>query len=397
MRIAVALLALSSVALADDWPQFRGSGGRGVSHEKGLPVEWGKDKGIRWTVDLPGRGLSSPVIVGDNLYLTACTGFEQERLHVICLDARTGKERWRRQLTVTGSTQCNRKTNMAAPTPVADANRVFALFATCDLVAFDKDGGLLWYRSLKKDYPTIGNNVGMAASPALHGDTLFIAMENVGDSFVAGIDARTGQNRWRHAKIQTINWTTPIVVTREGETEVVFQSPNELTAYAAVTGLRRWSFEGGRKTKPSPVAADGLIFAPGGSFVALRPSQGAAEKVWENDKVATETASPVVYKGRLYTLNSAGIVTCSDPRTGKEIWRSRASKQKYSATPVAAEDRLYLLSEKGAMTVMQLGDEPRVIAVNKLDDTFLASPAVAHGAIYLRSDKKLYCIGKKQP
>ena len=100
---------------------------------------------------------------------------------------------------------------MAAPTPVTDGARVFALFAICDLAAFDRDGRLLWYRSLAGDYPTIGNNVGMAASPVLYGDSLFVAMENVGESFAAALDARTGRNVWKHARSAKINWTTPFV------------------------------------------------------------------------------------------------------------------------------------------------------------------------------------------
>src|SRR5207244_2943831 len=110
-----------------------------------------------------------------------------ERLHVLCFDAKSGARLWERRFRATGSTQCNKKTNMAAPTPAADGSRVFALFATCDLAALDRDGRLLWYRSLCADYPTIGNNVGMAASPVLHEDTLLVAMENVGESFAAAI------------------------------------------------------------------------------------------------------------------------------------------------------------------------------------------------------------------
>jgi len=378
-----------------DWPQFRGPGGLGISSETGLPVEWAKDKGIRWRVDLPGRGLSSPVIVDGRLYVTACTGPEQERLHVLCFEARTGRPLWHRQLAATGSTQCNKKTNMAAPTPAADAGRVFALFATCDLAAFDKDGNLLWYRSLASDYPTIGNNVGIAASPVLYKDILFVPMENVGESFAAAIDARTGRNLWKDGRSQKINWTTPIVVSRGGRAEVLFQSPDELTAYAPETGKRLWSHAAKLSTIPSPVAGDGVVFCPGGTSVALRLGKEAAERVWESDKLGTPCPSPTYYKGRLYSINSAGIVSCADARDGNVLWRER-TQGPYSASPVVAEERLYLVNDAGATTVLKLGDEPKMLAVNALADPMLASPAIACGALYLRSDAYLYCIGAEK-
>src|SRR5262249_3279700 len=152
---------------AADWPQFRGPGGTGISKETGLPVRWGAKENIRWKVDLPGRGLSNPVIAGGRVYVTACSGFEQTRLHVLCFDAATGKRLWGRQFWATGNTLCHNKTNMAAPSPVTDGKHVYALFATCDLFCLDKDGGLVWCRSLTRDYSTVGNNVGMASSPIL--------------------------------------------------------------------------------------------------------------------------------------------------------------------------------------------------------------------------------------
>jgi len=384
--ILVAILAVSS---AQDWPQFRGPGGRGVSTATGLPVEWAKDRGIRWKIDLPGRGLSSPVVAGGRLYVTACSGPEQEVLHVLCFDARTGAKLWERRFRATGPTQCNSKTCMAAPTPAADATRIFALFATGDLAALDRDGGLLWYRSLCGDYPTIGNNVGMAASPALHEETLLVPMENVGESFAAGLDARTGVNRWKAARSQKINWTSPLVVGSGDRSLALFQSPDEITAYEVRTGAKRWTVAGKLSSMPSPAEGDGTIFAPGGPSLSLRLD---GTKAWDSAQLGSATASPTFYQGRLYTINSTGVVACADPKEATVLWRERATGP-HSSSPVFAEGRMYLLGEKGVTTVFQLGDEPKKLAENALDDAFLASPAVSDGAIYLRSDKTLYCIG----
>lgn len=390
------ILPLLLALALDDWGQFRGPGGLGVSAETGVPVEWSKEKGIAWTADLPGVGLSSPVVAGGRVFVTATTGHEQDRLHVLCFDAKDGRKLWERRFWSTGPTQCNKKTNMAAPTPAADATRVFALFATCDLVALDRDGNLLWYRSIARDYPTVGNNVGMAASPVLHKDALFVALENVGESFAGAIDAKTGVNLWRQVRSSKINWTTPAVSLRGGRAEVIFQSPGELTGYDAESGSKLWSLEGGKHTSiPSPIVAGGLVYAPGGPFLALRPEDGKVERLWESP-LATATASPSIHKGRLYTVDSAGIVSCSDAGTGKGIWKSR-TKGPHSASPVIAEDRLYLLNEAGATAVLDLNAEGKLLATNELGDPMLASPAVSGGAIYLRSDKKLYCISSDTP
>ena len=161
MRQRCLLALVLPFLLGADWPEFRGPGGQGWSEEKSLPTRWSKTENLRWSAELPGRGLSSPIIVGDRVFLTACTGFQQTRLHVLCFEAATGKLLWERKLWATGGTSCHPKTNMAAPTPVTDGRHVYALFATGDLACYDRDGNLVWYRSLVGDYPTVGNNVGM--------------------------------------------------------------------------------------------------------------------------------------------------------------------------------------------------------------------------------------------
>lgn len=381
--IVLLLLALQ------DWGGFRGPGGRGVSDEKELPLKWSKADGLRWKAALPGRGLSCPVVAGGRVYVTACAGPRQEELIVLCFDAASGRQLWRRELRATGSTQCNGKTCMAAATPAADGRRVVALFATGDLAAFDPEGRLLWYRSLVGDYPTIGNNVGMAASPVLHGDRVLLAMENVGESFAAAIDARTGANLWKHARAAKINWTTPFVL----GAEVLFQSGEELTAYDLATGATRWSLAGKFSTIPSPTAADGLVFAPGGTSIALKPVGGSPSPAWESKLLASGTATPTIHAGRIYTINSGGIVSCGDLATGELVWKHRLPGA-YSASPVIAGDRFYAVNEAGLTTVLKLGAEPSVLTENALEDVVLASPAVAGGAIFLRSDKALYAVGR---
>jgi outer membrane protein assembly factor BamB len=398
-RTLLTILALLPAAslLAGDWTQFRGPTGQGISTETGLPVHWGPKENLRWQVDLPGRGLSSPVIAAGRVYVTACSGPDQERLHVLCLDEATGKTLWHRQFWATGTTMCHPKTCMAAPTPATDGKRVYALFASHDLVCLDAQGDLLWFRSLTRDYPTVGNNVGMASSPILSKDRLILVLENAGESYGLGIDKLTGKNRWKVTRPRGINWVTPLLITNNGREEVLFQGPADVAAHDPQTGRKAWSFQGsGLSTIPTPVFGGGLIFVPGGKFLALRPggADASPRSVWENAKLQTSYASPLYYQGYLYTVNSVDVLTCTDALTGKIQCQERL-KGPFAGSPIAADGKIYLVNEQGLTSVVQAGKTAKVLAANTLPDTILACPVIANGAIYLRSDKHLYCIGKK--
>ena len=391
--ISALLIAVASPVWAGDSPQFRGQGGLGVSADKGVPTEWNEKQNIRWKIDLPGRGLSSPVIVGDRLYMTACTGVQQNRLHVLCMDVNSGKKLWHRQVWATGTTQCHSKTCMAAPTPVTDGKFIYCLFASFDLVCFDRDGNMRWFRSLTGDYETVGNNVGMASSPLLWRDLLILAVENVGESFALAIDKHTGENRWKVERHRRINWVTPLIYKNGDQDEVVFQSITDITGYYPATGKKRWSVKRKMSTIPTPVFGGGMIFAAGSKFVALRPGAKGrdAEVVWEG-KLSTGYASPTYHNGLLYTLSNRGALVCTDAATGRKVWAKRVQGT-FAASPLIVDGRLYLVSEDGATTVLKAGPEPEVLGVNRLSDTFLATPVAANGSLFLRSDERLYCVG----
>jgi outer membrane protein assembly factor BamB len=399
LRTIACMLIVGTVASAAEWTQFRGNG-TAVSNETGLPVKWGKDQNIRWKAELPGRGLSGVVVAGGRAYVTACDGPDQTRLYVLCFDAKTGTKLWQRSIWATGGTNCHPKTSMAAPTPVADGKAIYALFATADLVAYDTDGNLLWYRSLTGDYPTITNQVGMASSPVLAPGALIVPMDNSGESFLAGIDLKTGKNLWKAERPREINWATPAIRTAGGKTEIIFQGQEELVAYDATNGQRRWSYtgEGGRSSIPSPIVGpDGEVLTPGGDLVALKPAEeGQTPTVlWKASKLkGGGYPTPLYYQGCVYALNSTGILVCGDGKDGKELWRERV-KGPIAASPVAADGRIYIVNEKGLTSVVKLGDKPMIEAENDLGDDILATPAIANGCIFLRSDKFLYCIGSK--
>jgi outer membrane protein assembly factor BamB len=400
-HVSLALLAGligAGVGGAGDWPGFRGPGGGGVSEDRGLPVKWGKEDGQRWRVELPGRGLSAPVIADGRVYVTACSGYREGRLHVLCFAAADGKKLWERQFASTGNTGCHPKTCMAAPTPVSDGQAVYALFATGDLAALDRDGDLLWYRSLVGDYPNLTNQVGMAASPALAGDVLLLPMENAGDSFRAGIDRKTGRNLWRVPAPRDINWVSPIVIGQGKDAVAVFSTEGEAVGCDPADGRVRWRLKKeGSAQLASPVAGGGLLFVPGRDFRAVRPGPDGVtpEVLWRTARLQVGYASPVFYQGRIYALTPVGI-TCLDANTGEVVWEPMRIKGPFAASPVLADGKIYVVNEEGVTTVVRLGDRPEVLARNDLGETILATPAIADGALFLRSDRHLWCIGEKK-
>ncbi|QEG25902.1 Outer membrane protein assembly factor BamB precursor [Gemmata obscuriglobus] len=388
--------ALAPALAAADWPQFKGPNATGVSTEKGLPAEWGKDKGVAWQAKLPARGVSSPVVVAGRVYVTCSSGVRDDRLHVLCFDAGTGKQLWHRQLQATGGTAAHPKSCMAANTPVADADGVYALFATGDLAAFDADGTLRWYRSLVGDYPTITNQIGMAASPILVGDKLIVPMDNAGESFLAAVDTKYGKNVWKAERPRDSNWTTPITRAVGSTTEVLFDGPSGLTAYDAASGDKRWSSKASKGSIPTGTLDGDTLYLPTGGVSAFKlGAQGVAEKPsWTAKDVQSGMPSPLVYLGRVYAVTGQGLVSCAETKTGKTLYKERL-KGAFSASPVAADGKVYFLNETGSCAVLDAkADGFEVLATNDLPGETLGTPAIARGRIFIRTDKALYAIGK---
>lgn len=392
MTISLGALFLTGA----DWLGFRGSDGTSVSDETNLPVTWTDSENLDWKADLPGRGLSCPIIVGDRVFVTCNSGADQQRLHVLCFDAISGRKLWERQFWATGRTMSHPKTSMAAASPTSDGKRVFAFFGSCDLVCLDFEGNLLWLRGLAQDYPLVSNNIGMASSPVVSGETVVLQIENDRDSFAAGIDTVTGETRWRIERERTTTYTTPLVLRGDTPAEdvLVLQSGSGLAAHEPATGRRLWTYDERCSGIPSLTADGGALFVPSRGLTALRPGATGEtpEVLWQSNRLRPGTASPVAYQGRVYALNGAGVLTCADAATGDRLWALRL-KGPFSATPVVADGRLYCANEEGLVQVVELeGDEGKIVGTSKLDEMILATPSVAHGALYFRSDAHLWKI-----
>jgi outer membrane protein assembly factor BamB len=391
MRHRLLPLVFLPLVLGTDWRQFRGTDSTGHA-AGGAPAELGAGKNVAWKAALPGRGLSSPIVVGGRVFVTASEGPKQDRLQVLAFDAGSGKRLWRRSLWATGPTDSHPKTSMAAPTPASDGRRVVALFATGDLVALDPDGNVLWLRSLYAENPGATDGRGLASSPVLVAGTAVVHLESQNTSFAAGIDLATGKNRWRVERPREPNWTSPIAIPgAAGKPLVLLQGATRLSALDPVTGKEVWGLDRGSDPIASSVLSGNRLYVPGEKGLAALELQGDAvpKLLWEQPRLNPVTASPVVLSGRIFCLRQ-GTLVAGDVKTGEVVGQLRL-KGPFSASLVTAGGLLYCVSEGGQAQVVRPDDKDgRVVARGDLGETVLGTPAIVNGAIFLRGEKHLW-------
>lgn len=398
----VTVLVTMGVARAADWPQFRGPAGDGIAPGTRLPTKL-EASSVVWTAKLPGRGISSPVIVGDRLFVTASSGARQDRLHVLCFRVSDGTLAWERQFWATGRTQTHEKISTATPTPASDGRHVYAIFSSNDCVALDLEGNLVWFRGLGRDYPNASNSLGMSSSLVVADGVVVAQVENDSESFTAGLDAATGVNRWKLERPKRANWTSPAVMTgTDGRRVVALQSSKGVTAVDPSSGRVIWNFDAGASTVPSSTVADGRLFVPSNGLTVLEPEgEGKPPRqVWKAAQLRPGTPSPVVVADRVFTLNDGGILSCADKADGRRLWQLRL-KGPFSSTPVVASGVLYCVNEKGLVQVVdpaRVTDaaQPEGAMVSELDlgQVVIGTPSIAAGSLFVRSDGQLWRIGR---
>ena len=435
MNFRLTLLALVLLAgavrraNADNWPQWRGPEGTGVSQEKDLPIVWHEGRGIVFKTPLPAWGTSTPAIWGEAIFVTSHT--DKNELLLIKLDKKSGEIVWTQNV---GSGEARREEgkgkgssrdkqkfhqlhNLASPSPVTDGKTVVVHFGSGDLAAYDFAGQQLWKRNLQEDYGGYSIWWGHANSPVLFQglvisvcmqDSLADLRDKPVESYLVAHDLRSGKERWKivrttKAKAEECDaYTTPLLLNLDGKPQLVIMGGNQLDAYDPATGKQLWVLEGlvGGRTVTGPTAAHGMIYATRGlrgAMVAVDPSAGGELSkrsiAWEYEVGTPDTCCPVVWAELLFMITDDGIARCLDARTGHLQWTQRL-KGKYKASPMAAEGRVFFLNTEGLCTVISAMPRFEKLLENKLDDEFLASPAVSDGKVYLRGKNTLYCIGR---
>ena len=399
------LLLLPAAAPAENWPGWRGPTHDGLSPEKELPARWSATEQVRWKAELPGAGVSAPVVWGERVFVTASDGRLNDRLHLLCFHRDSGEQLWHARFFGSAVSEGQfAPGGMAVPTPATDGKRVFALFGTGDLVCVDHDGAPVWVRSLAQEYGPFRNRWGMAASPVLVGNLLVVQVDHSGQSYLLGVDPATGADRWRTLRDASVNWSSPVPAEVGGKTQVIAVGTYAVKGYAADTGEELWRVGGVHmQCIPTPVAAGERLYLLGGrdfSALAIRldGARGDLTKThvaWKARSGGANVPSPLLLDGRFYFVEDNGMGNCLKADTGESLWRERLGGRKYSASPVAGDGKVYFTAEDGKVTVVKAGAEFEVLAQNSVGESVVASPALSQGRVYLRGDKHLYCIGQK--
>jgi len=430
----ILLTALAAQAAAADWPQFRGPKGDGCSEAKGLPTRWGGFDAPAWQAQIPGRGWSSPVVVGDRIWLTTAEETalptkdreqklaqglyrdfaEQFQAHsaVTCMAvevaARTGEVlRTIELFTCEDPAPIHATNTYASPTPVSDGQRLVCHFGSLGTACLDMAAG----RVLWKERFQIDDITGPGSSPALADGLVILPCDGADQQFVVALDVQTGMARWKSPRPPIDDkdgnhrraFSTPLVIEHAGRKQAIVPGAQWVVAYEPATGAELWrvSFGDGHAIVPRPVFQDGLVYICTGYMkpqlwaIRVDGSGDVTEThvAWKHDRQVPEISSPIVVGDKLYFVSSLGVVSCLDAKLGTPIWQHRIGGN-HVASPLAADGKLYFTSREGITTVMRTGREPDELAKNQLFGQTYASIAVSGKTLLIRADRTLYCVGK---
>ena len=448
LAIVGAALALGTVALGlapelSTWFYWRGPSTDGMAVGD-APLHWGDNQNIKWKTDIPGRGMSSPVIWGDQIFLTTAVktdaaasrapaeppaaagesagakrGFglstpgpqPEHKFVVMSLDRKTGKILWERTAATATPHEGHHPQygSFASNSPVTDGRNVYAFFGSRGMFCYDLKGNLVWQKDFgvqMKMRMAFGEGMG----PVISGDRLVLVFDYEGDSFMAVLDKSTGKEIWRVSREERSNWSAPLVVEYKGQKQIVVAASNKVRSYDFNTGKVIWECGGlGANTIPHPVRQDDLILVMSGyqnpKLMAIRLGRegdltGTDAIVWSQTRGNSYTPSPVLHDNKLYVLTDNGMISCYNAKTGEPYYHQQRLPKSYSfkSSPVGANGKLYMASENDDIIVLRMGEKYEVLATNTLtDQMFVATPAIMDGEIFLRGQNRLFCIHEDPP
>lgn len=424
--------------LNKNWPAWRGPLATGESPVGNPPIEWNESKNIRWKIPIPGKGLSTPVVWGDRIFITTAIPLDKtgdpelvkahkrgrpiwmriagmsrttkniQQFSVLSISRKNGEILWKKVVREALPHEgIHKNGSWASHSCVADGENIIAFFGSYGIYCFDHQGHLVWEKDLGD--MKIENTFGEGSSPALYGNHLIVKWDHEGPSFIASLEKTTGKIIWKKERDEGSSWSTPIVAEADGKSQVIVSATECSRGYDLQGGEVIWELGGlSENVIPSPVYSDGMVYLMSGfrgnvlQAIKLDGAKGdltgTNAVAWTYGKSTPYVPSPLIYKGKLYFLQgNKGRLTCADAKTGKIYY----TKQKLEgmkgvyASPVGANDRVYIAGRNGVFYVIKQGPQFEVLAKNILEDRFDASPVVVDTELYLRGLKYLYCIAEE--
>jgi len=416
--LALALLAGGGMAIAADWPEFRGPSGDGhvsapgATTPIGLPLHWSETNNLKWKTEIPYRGWSTPVVLGGQVWLTTATE-DGHDFFALGVDGGTGKVLFNEKLFHSDSPEPlgNNVNCYATPSPAIEPGRVYVHFGSYGTACLDTGTGkVLWQR----DDLRCRHYRGPSSSLILFENLLILTLDGVDLQYHIALDKQTGRTVWKTDR--SVEWndqdvpgqmakdgdlrkahSTPLIVTVAGKPQMLSAGAKAAYAYDPRTGRELWRVRyPAWSAAPSPLYRDGLAFIITGSgkteLLAIRvDGQGDVtdtKVAWKSDASVAKTASPILVDDLLYMVSDDGAVTCLEAATGEKIWRERIPGR-YAASPIYGDGRIYFFNQQGTTTVLKPGRTFEILATNTLGSGFMASPAVAGKSFFLRTKTHL--------
>ena len=409
----VLILVLPLVCRADDhpklastdWPAWRGPTGDGVAHpNQKPPLQWSKTENVLWRAEVPGRGHSSPTVVGERVFL-ATAEEDRDIQSVLCYDRETGKQLWKNTVHDGGlDKKGNKKTTQASSTVASNGERLYVNFLNQDAIfttALDLDGNQQWQTRVS-DFKT---HQGFGSSPTLHGSLIYVTTDSPAGGVVAALNKSTGSVVWKQERPEKPNYASAVIHRIAGKDQLFVQGCDLVSAFDPVSGEKLWEVEGATTECVTHVVTDGeRIFVSGGypkRHVQAIVADGSGKTAWENG-AQVYVPSMIVRGDYLYAVQDNGVAVCWKSATGEEMWRSRLGGT-FTASLVLLDDLLFATNEAGQTFIFKANsDRYEAVAENQLGDEAYATPAICGGRIYTRvvehtdsgRQEWLYCLGE---
>jgi outer membrane protein assembly factor BamB len=412
--ISLSLCHLISPA-QDNWPEYRGPNSNGSSAATGLPLTFSDTQNVKWKTEIHGRGWFTPVIWGDQIWMTTATP-DGRKMFILCVDKTAGKVLCDNLLFENANVDPIADINSyASPSAVIEDGRVYAHFGSYGTACIDtKSFSVLWTR---RDL-IIRHSVGPGSSPILFENLLILTMDGTDEQYTIALNKRTGKEAWKTARRfdrpasdsdlenghaeRRKSFNTPVLNTFNGRTEMISPAASAVYGYDPRNGKELWrAAHGGYSNSFRTLVGDGVAYVDSGYdkadlFAVKLGGTGdisSSHILWKTNKNIPFKPSGVLVDGFLYVVNDGGILSCLDSKTGEQVWLERIGGH-FSASPICADGRIYFFSEEGQVTVIKPGRKLEILAKNQLNDGFMASPAISGKAMFLRTKTHLYRVEK---